>query len=192
MSGNQGSNRQRGYQRTYEERTASIQQRIRHLLDEHDRTRIVVRDNRPSAQDDVSRLVQAHAAIRPLCQLIRTNIVEYLRAETEWNRTISEFKLYDNRSAWAQEMLQQRNTFYHGLSLTSSPLDFLFAQLLRDAERTLEDIETFIQAEPSRNVQPYSTASAQQIATATTHSVGPAHLAAAAPDVAHSMHRPVP
>ncbi|KAH7715147.1 hypothetical protein AAVH_17473 [Aphelenchoides avenae] len=156
MSDNQVSDAVRRYQKAYEERAAPIQQHIRRLADEHGRIQAIVRDNRPSAQDDISRLIQQHRGIRPLTQSLRTNIVEYMRADTEWNRTIDEFNLHNNGSAWAHAMLQERNAFYHGLSLTASPLDHLFAQLLEDAQRTLDDIESFIQAAPPRNVKPHS------------------------------------
>ncbi|KAH7725368.1 hypothetical protein AAVH_07164 [Aphelenchoides avenae] len=162
MSGNQGSEMERGQQKAYEERTAPIRQHIRHLLDEHSRLTTLVRQNRPSAQDDVTRLIQRHAQIRPVTQLLRNYIVEYLQADTEWNKIIAGFRLYDHRSTWAQEMLHQRNVFYHGLSIASTPLDILFAELLKDAQHTLDDIERFIQLEPPRDVPPYPTASAQK------------------------------
>ncbi|KAH7712878.1 hypothetical protein AAVH_19788 [Aphelenchoides avenae] len=170
MTSNQGSDAERGTQQAYDERAAPIQQHIQHLLEEHSRLSTLARQHRPSAQDDVARLLQLHAALRPLTQQIRNYIVDYLRADTEWSRIIAEFKLHVNRAAWAQSSLQQRNVFYHSRSLATTPLDYLFAQLLQHVQRTIEDIESFIKAEPSHSSTAFPTASdaTHSVARATT------------------------
>ena len=131
----------------YEARATAVQQHIRQLVDELARLRDMRSRTRPSATDSLHRLLQLHAEIRPVTQLLRTNIHAYLQASRDWDNAVSEFRLHEDRSSWAQSMLQQRHLFFHGLSISTMTLDFQFAQLLHDYTSTLDDIEAFIRSD---------------------------------------------
>ncbi|KAH7694558.1 Pao retrotransposon peptidase family protein-like, partial [Aphelenchoides avenae] len=125
MYDSQGTPMDRSSRNDYEARATAVQQHIRHLVDELQRLR------------DMAQ------------RLLRTHISSYLRASREWDDAVTAFNLREDRSSWAQTMLQQRTLFFHGLSLSPMSLDFQLAQLLKDYMSILDDIEAFIRSDSS-------------------------------------------